>query len=114
MMKKVGITFILVIVAAIAGYMVFTSFQEEDYYVKIVDEGVEPIDAPPEATNRNYETLGITEDGESDTIEFRGMKKLRMGAYLTVTMRNGEAKTYQEVNASDVPEEIKNDLDEQS
>ncbi|MFK3936965.1 YxeA family protein [Alkalihalobacillus sp. NPDC078783] len=114
MMKKVGITFILVIVAAVAGYMVFTSFQEDDYYVKIVDEGVEPADAPPEATHRNYETLGITEDGDSENIKFLGMKKLRMGAYLTVTMRNGEAKTYQEVNESDVPEEIKRELDEQS
>lgn len=114
MMKKAGITFILVIVAAVVGYMVYTNVQEEDYYVKIVDEGVEPADAPPEATHRNYETLGITENGESDTIEFRGMKKLRMGAYLTVTMRSGEAKTYQEVNESDVPEEIKRELDEQS
>ena len=113
MMKKVGITVICLIVAAVAGYMIFNSLQEDDYYVKIVDEGVAIEEGPEQANHRNYETLGITENGESGTIEFMGMKKLRIGAYLKVKMRDDYAVTYEEVSESDVPADIKTELDNQ-
>ncbi|MDQ0207259.1 YxeA family protein [Alkalicoccobacillus murimartini] len=113
MIKKIGLTIILVIAAVVAGFMIYSSFQNEDYYVKIVDEGVPVENAPAEATQHDYETLGVTEDGESEIIEFMGMRQLRQGAYLIVTMKGDQAVTYSEVEESEVPADVKSELDNQ-
>ncbi|TSB47299.1 YxeA family protein [Alkalicoccobacillus porphyridii] len=114
-MKKAGLTLVFIIVMAIAGYMIFNMIQQEDYYVKIVDGGEATADVSDEneRSTHNYVTLGITEDGEGEIIEFMGLKQLRQGAYLTVKMNGDRAITYEEVDESDVPSEVKERLDDQ-
>lgn len=112
-MRKAGLTFIFIIVVAISGYLIVNMIQQQDYYVKIVDGGTPDANAPDEATAHQYVTLGVTEDGESEMIEFMGLKQLRQGAYLTVTMKGEDAITYEEVEESEVPGEVKEKLDDQ-
>lgn len=75
--------------------------RENDYYVQVSD--------PLKKNGKNqigeytYMTDGFDKDGVGHTVTFNGMKKLKKGAYLKVSLFLGEAKSYNEVSKNNVP-----------
>ncbi|MDW4040652.1 YxeA family protein [Staphylococcus saprophyticus] len=75
--------------------------RETDYYVQVSD--------PLKKNGKNqvgaytYMTDGFDKDGVGHTVTFNGMKKLKKGAYLKVSLFLGEAKSYNEISKDKVP-----------
>ncbi|GAA0392209.1 YxeA family protein [Paenibacillus motobuensis] len=110
-----------IILVLLIGFIVFIQnvninrLGADSYYVQIQDSGKEiegKSDSGKIFTYYEYTIKGFDEDGKEKTFTFTAQKDLRKQAYLQVYLKGDEVKSYQEVQANDLPEKAKQKLED--
>ncbi|WMT38825.1 YxeA family protein [Paenibacillus sp. D2_2] len=110
-----------IILVALIGFIVFIQnvninrIGADSYYVQIQDSGKEiegKSDSGEIYTHYEYTMTGFDKDGKEKAFTFTAQKDLRKQAYLQVYLKGDEVKSYQEVQANELPEKAKQKLEE--
>ena len=109
-----------IILVLLIGFIVFIQnvninrLGADSYYVQIQDSG-KKIESKSDNgkiyTDYEYTMKGFNEDGKEKTFTFTAQKNLRKQAYLQVYLKGDEVKSYQEVQANELPEKAKQKLE---
>lgn len=80
-----------------------------DYYVQVND----PVkkNKKNEVGKYTYKIDGYNDKGEKQTITFDGLKKLKKGAYLKISLILDNPKGYNKVKKDDIPDKAMKKLD---
>jgi len=109
-----------VILAVLIGFIVFIQnvninrLGADSYFVQIQDSGKKMEDKSDNGkifTYYEYTMKGFNEDGKEKTFTFTAQKDLRKQAYLRVYLKGDKVSSYQEVQANELPEKAKQNLD---
>lgn len=119
-MKKGLIIGAGVILAVLIGFIIFIQnvninrLGADSYYVQIQDSGKKMEDKSDNGkifTYYEYTMKGFNEEGKEKTFTFTAQKDLRKQAYLQVYLKEDKVKSYQEVQASELPEKAQQKLE---
>jgi uncharacterized protein (TIGR01655 family) len=109
-----------IILVLLIGFIVFIQnvninrLGADSYYVQIQDSGKEiegKTDSGEIYTDYEYTIKGFDEDGKEKTFTFTAQKDLRKQAYIQVYLKGDKVKSYQEVQANELPEKAKQKLE---
>lgn len=117
-MKK-GIIATAVVLIVMVGFVVFIQnvnlnrIGAEQYYVQITQDGKrmeEKSDSGQKYVSYEYTLEGYDSNGKEKSLTFTAGKELRKNAYLRIYVKKDQVSSYQEVSASDLPEQAKQKL----
>lgn len=117
-MKK-GIIAGVVVLVIIIGFVLFIQnvninrLGAEQYYVQIQDgkQMEDKTDDGKKYTYYEYTQEGFDKSGKEQTLTFTATRELRKDAYLRVYVKDKKVGSYQEVQASELPEKAKQKLE---
>ncbi|NWL89763.1 MULTISPECIES: YxeA family protein [unclassified Paenibacillus] len=119
-MKKRLIIGTSIIVVILIGLIVFIQnvninrFGADSYFVQIQDSGKKiegKSDNGKLFTQYEYTMQGFNKDGKEKSFTFTADKDLRKQAYLRVYLKGDKVSSYQEVQASELPEKARQQLE---
>ncbi|MGG4554772.1 YxeA family protein [Paenibacillus humicus] len=117
-MKK-GFVAIAVVVIVLVGFVVFIQnvnlnrIGAEQYYVQINQDGKkieDKSDSGQKYVSYEYTLEGFDSNGKEKSLTFTASKELRQDAYLRVYVKGNDVSSYQEVQATELPEQAKQKL----
>jgi len=117
-MKK-GIIAAAVVLIVLVGFVVFIQnvnlnrLGAQQYYVKITQDGKkmeDKSDSGQKYVSYEYTLEGFDSSGKERSLTFTAGKELRKDAYLRIYVKKDRVSSYQEVSASDLPEQAKQKL----
>lgn len=117
-MKK-GFIAIAVVVIVLVGFVVFIQnvnlnrIGAEQYYVQINQDGKkieDKSDSGQKYVSYEYTLEGFDSNGKEKVLTFTAGKELRQDAYLRVYVKGNDVSSYQEVVATELPEQAKQKL----
>lgn len=117
-MKK-GFIAIAVVVIVLVGFVVFIQnvnlnrIGAEQYYVQINQDGKkieDKSDSGQKYVSYEYTLEGFDSNGKEKSLTFTASKELRQDAYLRVYVKGNDVSSYQEVVATELPEQAKQKL----
>jgi len=117
-MKK-GIIAAAVVLILLVGFVVFIQnvnlnrFGAQQYYVRITQDGKrmeDKSDRGQKYVSYEYTLEGFDSNGKEKSLTFTSGKELRKDAYLRIYVKKDQVSSYQEVSASDLPEQAKQKL----
>ncbi|WP_339159923.1 YxeA family protein [Paenibacillus sp. FSL W8-0186] len=117
-MKK-GFIAIAVVVIVLVGFVVFIQnvnlnrIGAEQYYVQINQDGKkieDKSDSGQKYVSYEYTLEGFDSNGKEKVLTFTAGKELRQDAYLRVYVKGNDVSSYQEVQATELPEQVKQKL----
>lgn len=117
-MKAFLITIITVLVLLFGSVLLLQNVNlnrlgTDQYYVQ-VGKGVKMEDKADDGMTYvyyQYTLNGFDKDGKEKNVKFTANKELRKDAYLRVYLKGGKASSYQEVQAQELPEPAKRELE---
>lgn len=118
-MKK-GIIALAVVLIVLVGFIVFIQnvninrLGAHQYYVQVNQEGKkveDKSDSGQKYVSYEYTLEGFDANGKEKRLTFRAFKELRKEAYLRIYVKGDEVSSYQEVQASELPEGAKRKLE---
>ncbi|MDR9856853.1 YxeA family protein [Paenibacillus sp. VCA1] len=118
-MKK-GIIALVVVVIVLVGFVVFIQnvnvnrLGAQQYYVQITQDGKkmeDKSDSGQKYVYYEYTLKGFDSNGKEKDLTFTAGKELRKNAYLRIYVKGNEVSSYQEVQASELPEQAKQKLE---
>lgn len=117
-MKK-GFIALAVVVIVLVGFVVFIQnvnlnrIGAEQYYVQINQDGKkieDKSDSGQKYVSYEYNLEGFDSNGKEKVLTFTAGKELRQDAYLKVYVKGNDVSSYQEVQATELPEQAKQKL----
>lgn len=117
-MKK-GFIAIAVVVIVLVGFVVFIQnvnlnrIGAEQYYVQINQDGKkieDKSDSGQKYVSYEYTLEGFDSNGKEKSLTLTASKELRQDAYLRVYVKGNDVSSYQEVVATELPEQAKQKL----
>lgn len=117
-MKK-GFIALAVVVIVLVGFVVFIQnvnvnrIGAEQYYVQINQDGKkieDKSDSGQKYVSFEYTLEGFDSNGKEKLLTFTAGKELRQDAYLKVYVKGNGVTSYQEVQATELPEQAKQKL----
>lgn len=117
-MKK-GFVAIAVVVIVLVGFVIFIQnvnlnrIGAEQYYVQINQDGKkieDKSDSGQKYVSYEYTLEGFDSNGKEKSLTFTASKELRQDAYLRVYVKGNDVSSYQEVQATELPEQAKQKL----
>lgn len=118
-MKK-GLIALAVVLIVVVGFVVFIQnvnvnrLGAQQYYVQINQDGIkaeDKSDSGQKYVYYEYTIEGFDSNGKEKSLTFTAGKELRKDAYLRIYVKGDKVSSYQEVQASELPEQAKQKLD---
>lgn len=116
-MKK-GLIAGIAVLVVLVGFVVFIQnvninrLGAQHYYVQINQDGKRTESGPGQKyVNYEYVLKGFDSSGKEKELTFNAGKELRKDAYLRIYVKGDDVSSYQEVQATELPEAAKQKLE---